>query len=122
MSVRRVAFIACLQDEAWKFPEALPMALAAQAYAKSELLWYFRHVGEQLPASPAASGAPVASKLVLPLLAGQPTGLQITEDGHVITLVAAATAMYDFLVSRHHIMSCHVGHDWLVTPSMHRTS
>lgn len=76
------------------------MALAAQAYAKSELLWYFRHVGEKLPAAPAAGAGPsAASKLALPLLSSQPSGPHIAEDGHVVTVVAAVTAMYDFLVS-----------------------
>jgi hypothetical protein len=89
-----------LQDDASLLPEALPMALAAQAYAKSELLWYFRHVAEKLPGAPAAAGSG-GSKLALPLLSEKPSGPQPSEDAHVVTLVAATTAVYDLLVSDH---------------------
>jgi hypothetical protein len=88
-----------LQDDASLLPEALSMALAAQAYAKSELLWYFRHVAETLPAAPSAAGSG-ASKLGLPLLSEKPTGPQLSEDAHVVTLVAATTAVYDLLVRK----------------------
>jgi hypothetical protein len=81
------------------------MALAAQAYAKSELLWYFRHVAETLPAAPSAAGSG-ASKLGLPLLSEKPTGPQLSEDAHVVTLVAATTAVYDLLVRRVIAMGC----------------
>ncbi|KAF6265579.1 membrane-associated apoptosis protein-domain-containing protein [Scenedesmus sp. NREL 46B-D3] len=84
--------LVCCEDDASLLPEALPMALAAQAYAKSELLWYFRHVAEVLPA--AGSGA---AKLGLPLLSEKPGGPQLSEDAHVVTLVAATTAVYDLL-------------------------
>lgn len=72
------------------------MALAAQAYAKSELLWYFRHVGDKLPPPPTT---PAASKLTGQLLGQQPKQPQLAEDSHVVSLVAAAAAMYDLLVS-----------------------
>lgn len=72
------------------------MALAAQAYAKSELLWYFRHVAEKLPAHPAAAGG---SRLTAPLLGQQQKPLQLPQDGHVVQLVAAASGLYDLLVS-----------------------
>lgn len=88
------------------------MALAAQAYAKSELLWYFRHVAEKLPGASAAAGSG-ASKLGLPLLAEKPSGPQLTEDAHVVTLVAATTAVYDLLVSERHVkdllVACKMG-------------
>jgi hypothetical protein len=89
-----------LQDDASLLPEALQMALAAQAYAKSELLWYFRHVAEALPAAPSAAGSG-GSKLGLPLLSEKPIGPQLSEDAHVVTLVAATTAVYDLLVRTH---------------------
>jgi hypothetical protein len=74
------------------------MALAAQAYAKSELLWYFRHVGDKLPPPPTT---PAASKLTGQLL-GQAgaKSTQLADDGQVVALVAAAAALYDLLVSR----------------------
>lgn len=89
-----------MQDEACRSPEALSMALAAQAYAKSELMWYFRHVAESLPPAPTAStSAGGVNKLVLPLLSSPASGPCISEDGHVVTLISAVTTMYDFLVS-----------------------
>jgi hypothetical protein len=84
-----------LQDDVAYLPNALPMALAAQAYAKAELLWYFRHVGDKLPPSPTT---PAASKLTGQLLRQQTKQPQLADDGHVVTLVAAAAAMYDLLV------------------------
>lgn len=113
-------------------PEALDMALAAEAYAKSELMWYFSHTGENLPPAPAASGA-AAGKLSLPLLAGQPPAPQIAQDGHVVTLIAAVTAVYDLLVrgligfsrncSMRLLLNCLVGSSnawmWIQTLSMH---
>jgi hypothetical protein len=71
------------------------MALAAQAYAKTELLWYFRHVGDKLPPCPTT---PAASKLTGQLLGQQPKQPQLAEDGQVLSLVAAAAAMYDLMV------------------------
>lgn len=71
------------------------MALAAQAYAKNELLWYFRHIGDKLPPCPTA---PAASKLTGQLLGQQPKQPTLAEDGQVVALVAAAAAMYDLLV------------------------
>jgi hypothetical protein len=85
-----------VQDDVEHFPDALPMVLAAQAYAKSELLWYFRHVGDKLPASPTTSAA---SRLTGQLLGQQPKQPQLAEDGQVVNLVAATTAVYDLLVS-----------------------
>ncbi|WIA14188.1 hypothetical protein OEZ85_002727 [Tetradesmus obliquus] len=103
----QLGFLACpaaLQgDDASLLPEALPMALAAQAYAKSELLWYFRHVAEKLPGASAAAGSG-ASKLGLPLLAEKPSGPQLTEDAHVVTLVAATTAVYDLLEEHQEVL------------------
>jgi hypothetical protein len=84
-----------LQDDVAYLPDALPMALAAQAYAKAELLWYFRHVGDKLPPSPTA---PATSKITGQLLGQHPKQPQLADDGHVVTLVAAAAAMYDLLV------------------------
>lgn len=81
------------------------MALAAQAYAKAELLWYFRHVGDKLPPSPTT---PAASKLTGQLLGQQPKQPQLADDGHVVILVAAAAAIYDLLVR--HCTSCHYHH------------
>lgn len=95
--------LACLEDDASLLPEALPMALAAQAYAKSELLWYFRHVAEKLPGASAAAGSG-ASKLGLPLLAEKPSAPQLTEDAHVVTLVAATTAVYDLLEEHQEVL------------------
>jgi len=69
------------------------MALSAQAYARSELLWYFRHVAEKLP-----TPAPAASKLPSVLLE-KPVQLQVAQDGHVVVLIAAMTSLYDLLVS-----------------------
>lgn len=74
------------------------MALAAQAYAKSELLWYFRHVGDKLPPPPTT--APAASKLTGQLLGQAPKSHQLADDGQVVALVAAAAALYDLLVRR----------------------
>jgi hypothetical protein len=73
------------------------MALAAQAYAKSELLWYMRHVGEALPLSPTA---PAGSKLLAaaPLLGGHAKHPQLSVDGHMVSLVAATTGVFDLLV------------------------
>lgn len=71
------------------------MALAAQAYAKSELLWYFRHVGDKLPPPPTA---PAASKLTGQLLGQAPKSHQLADDGQVVALFAAAAALYDLLV------------------------
>ena len=71
------------------------MALAAQAYAKDELLWYFRHVGDKLPPSP---NTPTASKLTGQLLGQQPKQPLLSDDGQVVSLVAAAAALYDLLV------------------------
>jgi hypothetical protein len=82
-----------LQDDASRLVEALPMALSAQAYARSELLWYFRHVAEKLP-----TPAPAASKLAYVLLE-KPVQLQLAQDGHVVVLIAAMTSLYDLLVS-----------------------
>jgi len=87
--------VMCVQDDLALLPDALPMALAAQAYAKCELLWYFRHVGDKLPPSPTT---PAASKLTGQLLGQQPKQPQLAEDGHVVTLLAAVAAMYDLLV------------------------
>lgn len=92
-----VLLVLSLQDDVAHLPDALPMALAAQAYAKSELLWYFRHVGDKLPPSPTT---PAASKLTGQLLGQQPKQPQLAEDGHVVSLVAAAAAMYGLLVSQ----------------------
>jgi hypothetical protein len=86
-----------LQDDVSQLPDALPMALAAQAYAKAELLWYFRHAGEKLPLPPGAAGS--ASKLTAPLLGQQPKAPQLSEDAQVVTLVAATAGMFDLLVS-----------------------
>lgn len=86
---------ACLEDDVAHLPDALPMALAAQAYAKSELLWYFRHVGDKLPPPPST---PTASKLTGQLL-GQAgaKSTQLADDEQVVALVAAAAALYDLL-------------------------
>lgn len=78
------------------FPDVLPMALAAQAYAKSELLWYFRHVGDKLPPSPTTPGA---SKVTGQLLGQQAKQPQLADDMQAVSLVAAAAALYDLLVS-----------------------
>lgn len=90
-----VSTLCCvLQDDVAYLPDALPMALAAQAYAKCELLWYFRHIGDKLPPS---SATPAGNKLTGQLL-GQPKQHQLADDGHVVNLVAAAAAMFDLLV------------------------
>jgi hypothetical protein len=88
--------LAVLQDDVSHFPDALPMALAAQSYAKSELLWYFRHVGDKLPPSPAIQGA---SKITGQLLGQQAKQPQLADDMQAVSLVAAAAALYDLLVS-----------------------
>lgn len=87
--------VVVLQDDVAHLPDALLMALAAQAYAKSELLWYFRHVGDKLPPPPTA---PAASKLTGQLLGQAPKSHQLADDGQVVALVAAAAALYDLLV------------------------
>jgi hypothetical protein len=88
--------LAVLQDDVSHFPDVLPMALAAQAYAKSELLWYFRHVGDKLPPSPTTPGA---SKITGQLLGQQAKQPQLADDIQAVSLVAAAAALYDLLVS-----------------------
>lgn len=87
--------VCCVQDDVAYLPDALPMALAAQAYAKTELLWYFRHAGDKLPPCPTT---PAASKLTGQLLGQQPKQPQLAEDGQVLSLVAAAAVIYDLLV------------------------
>lgn len=90
-----VSTVLCVQDDACSLPDALPMALAAQAYAKSELLWYFRHVGDKLPplAGTAANG-----RLTGHLLGHQPKAPQVAHDIHAVSLLATAAALYDLLV------------------------
>ncbi|KAF8063811.1 hypothetical protein HT031_003668 [Scenedesmus sp. PABB004] len=83
------------QDDAGLLPEALPMALAAAAYAKSELLWYFRHAGERLPGPPPPAGG--APKLGLLGGDGGPAAAPLAEDGHVAVLAAALTGLVDLL-------------------------
>jgi hypothetical protein len=58
------------------------------SYAKAEILWYFRHAGEALPAGPARGGA----------LGGPAPTVVVKSDGRVVQLLAAAARLHMLLV------------------------
>ncbi len=66
------------------------MVLAALAYAKSEVEWYFDHVGEVLP------GPPAQGKLAL---VSGPSSFSVPQDAAVVVLLAASARLHSQLVS-----------------------
>ena len=82
-----------LQDQPSCLATDLPMVLAAMAYGRSELMWYFRHVNEPLQAAP-------AGKLPLGGLGQQSeTKVLVPEDPAAMQLLSALVTVEDALVS-----------------------
>jgi hypothetical protein len=74
------------------------MVLAATAYGRSELIWYFRHVNELLQTGP-------AGKLALGALGQQPESkVLVPEDPAVMQLLSALVTVEDSLVSAIHVI------------------